>query len=166
MKAFAAIMMVAAMADAKRRNAWRKRVTGAEIVNATCMAKSDDEMSGVKMSAFGWEADGSGDAISPDWIASKVAAMEVNYKGSVMGNTVELFGYIETACDAAFDMTTEDAEFSVPASTTWMGSYFDGKLMLEASDLIDASMVLNLRDDAGASSICCVFDEIYSFKDQ
>ena len=158
--------MVVAMADARRRNAWKKRVTGAEIVNATCMAKSDDGMSGVKMGAFGWEADGSGDDIVPDWIASKVAAMEVNYKGAVMGNSVELFGYIETACDAAFSLGTDDAEFSVAASDSFMGGYFNGKLMYSASDLIDASMVLNLRDDAGASMICCVFDEIYSFKEQ
>jgi len=158
--------MIAAMADAKRRNSWRKRVTGAEIVNATCMAKSDDGMSGVKMSAFGWEVDGSGDEIKPDWIASKVAAMEVNYKGAVMNNDVDLYGYIETACDAAFSLGTDDAEFSVSASSSFTGSYFSGTLNYSASDLIDASMVLNLRDDAGVSMICCVFDEIYSFLDQ
>ena len=160
MKTFAAILLLAAAADARRSR--KREVVGAEMVYATCKDMSDDGMMKMGALAMSWEADGSGDEISPDRVADKVAAAVVQIKGRAKGPADSTcYAFIESDCTAeapaAYDSAM--ADFDVVTNADGYARYGYRTSDYVASDLIDAAMTLNFRDSAGASMLCCVFEE-------
>ena len=75
MKTFAAILLLSVVAASKRSGGHRSRdIVGAESIKAKCTSMSDDGLMKLHAAALSLEADGSGDVISPDRVANKVAA--------------------------------------------------------------------------------------------
>ena len=159
MKTFASILLLAVAAEAGKR---RREIVGAEIVKAVCKDMSDDGMMKMGAYAFSWEADGSGDVISPDRVADKVAAAKVAIKGRAKGPADSTcYAFIESDCTATApaDYDSALADFVVNTNENGYAKYGYRTSDYVASDLIDGAMTLNFRDSAGASMLCCVFED-------
>lgn len=157
MKTFAAILLLGVAAASRRRST----IVGAEQVKATCNSVSKDGLTRMRTSASSWEADGSGDVISPDRVADKVAAAEVQIGGKArLPIDSTHYAFVESDCTAeapdSFDSTL--ADFDVNANSYGYARYNFKTSDFLASDLIDGAMTLNLRDAAGASVLCCTFE--------
>ena len=160
MKSFAAILLLAVAADARRSR--KRQVVGAEMVYATCTDMSDDEMMKMRAYAMSWEADGSGDEIKPDRVAMKVDAAMVSIQGGAKGPADSTcYAFIESDCSAAAPAGYDSAlaDFDVNTNENGYAKFGLRTSDYVASDLIDGAMTLNFRDSAGDSMLCCVFEE-------
>jgi len=167
MKTFAAILLLGAVAAAKRSDGLKDRedneTVGAENIKAMCKSMSDEGKMTIRAQASSWEADGSGDVISPDKAADRVAAAEVMIRGNVrVAADSTSYAFIESDCTAeapdSYDSAAADFEVNGRRKGRGNARFTYKTTDFLASDLIDGAMTLNIRDAAGASMLCCTFE--------